>query len=116
MIFVDEQTMKIPKEIRDYLENLLKDAQMTPLDEEMHEEMIMQLYRRLDTFLNATIMNHLPPKHMDAFIKINEEKKSQAEIEQFLKENMPNAQDVFAQAFVDFRKTYLGDSKSKDSN
>lgn len=113
---MNENTMIIPTEIRGYLENLLNDAQMTPLDEEMHEEMIKQLYRRLDNFLTATIMNHLPPEHMDAFIKLNEEKKSQPEIEQFLKKNMPNAEDVFAKAFVDFRKTYLGETPAQTQN
>jgi hypothetical protein len=39
---------------------------------------------------------------------MNEQNKSQTEIQQFLQEKIPNVQDVFANAFADFRNLYLG--------
>lgn len=103
----NNQSVEIPQEIRSFLESLIQDAKMI-LDEGMKEEMIKELYARLDSFITTSIIDNLPPENLEEFIKINEEKKSQSEIEQFLKDKMPNAQDVFAKAFADFRALYLG--------
>lgn len=100
--------LEIPQEIRNFLDGLLKDAGMTTLDDQMREEMIKELYARLDNFITTAIIDTLPPEHLDEFIKLNEDKKPQVEIEQFLKDKMPNSQEVFSNAFSDFRSLYLG--------
>lgn len=105
---MDNQQLTIPAEVKNYLESLLQDAGMTTLDADMKEEMVKELYVRLDNYLTSTIINNLPPENMEEFIKMNEEKKSQAEIELYLKDKVPNAQDIFAQAFMEFRDLYLG--------
>lgn len=99
---------KIPDEVRAFLESLLQDAGMLTLDNEMREEMIKELYGRLDSFVTSTIIDNLPPEHLEAFIKLNEEKKAQSEVEQFLKDKLPNAPQIFANAFAEFRDLYLG--------
>lgn len=101
------QKLEIPQEIRNYLDGLLKDGGMTTLDDQMREEMIKELFARLDNFIASAIIEKLPPENLDEFIKLNEEKKPQEEIEQFLKDKMPNSQEVFANAFSDFRSLYL---------
>lgn len=100
--------IKIPDEIRSFLDGLLTDAKMTTLDDQMREEMIKELYARLDSFITSAIVENLPQEHFEAFIKLNNEKKSQAEIETFLKDKMSNSQEVFTKAFSDFRALYLG--------
>lgn len=100
--------LTIPAEIRSYLESLLQDAGMTSLDADMHEEMIKELYARLDSFITSTIIDNLQPEYLDEFVKMNEEKKPQSEIEVFLKDKMPDTQEVFAKAFMEFRDLYLG--------
>lgn len=102
------QTLQIPSEIRTFLEGLLTDAGMTALDAEMKEEMVKELFVRLDNYTTSVIVDNLPPEHLDAFIKLAEEKKPREEIESFLKVNMPNAAEVFAKALMDFRDLYLG--------
>ena len=103
-----QQKLEIPQEVRNFLDGLLTDANMTTLDDNMREEMIKELYARLDNFITTAIIDNLPPEYLDEFIKLNEEKKPQAEIEQFLKDKMPNPQEVFANAFSEFRSLYLG--------
>lgn len=98
---------QINPDVRSFLENLLKDAGMT-LDDQMREEMIKELYARLDNYITTAIIDNLPAENLEEFIKMNEEKKSKEELEQFLKNKMPNAQEVFAKAFADFRALYLG--------
>lgn len=82
---------------------------MTSLDESMHEEMLSELFARLDNYMTSVIVQNIPPEHMDAFIKMSEEKKPQTEIEAFLKEKVPNAQEILTKAFADFRDLYLKD-------
>lgn len=98
----------IPAEVRTFLEGLVNDAGMTTLDEGMREEMVKELYARLDNYMTSAIVDNLPAEYLDAFIKMNEEKKPREEVEEFLKEHMPNATEVFAKAFADFRALYLG--------
>lgn len=100
--------LQIPPEVRNFLEGLLQDAGMTTLDEGMREEMIKELYARLDNYITSAIVSKLPPEHAEAFISLNEEKKSQEEIQAFLQDKLPNAQEVFALAFSEFRDLYLG--------
>lgn len=104
------QAIEIPAEIRSFLEGLLQDSGMTSLDEQMREDMIQELYVRLDNFLTAQIVDNLPPEQLEPFIEMNEQQKSRQEIEDFLKTHLPNAQDVFAKAFVEFRNLYLGNA------
>jgi len=99
---------QIPQEVRSFLEGLLQDAGMTFTDNEMKEEMIKELYARLDNYIASVVVDYLPPEQFETFIKMNEEKKSKQEIENFLKEKLPDAQNVFAKAFADFRAMYLG--------
>jgi len=111
------QPLEIPPQIRTFLQSVLTDANMTTLDDDMKEEMIKELFISLDNHITAVIVDNLPKDHLEAFIKMNEEKKPQSEIEQFLKDNLPNAQEVMAKAFADFRNNYLADvTKAKNSN
>ncbi|EKD90831.1 MAG: hypothetical protein ACD_30C00081G0002 [uncultured bacterium] len=103
-----QQILQIPPDVRSFLEGLLTDAGMTSLDDEMREEMLKELYGRLDNHLSATIIDNLPPENLDEFIKLNEDGKTKEEIESYLKEKMPNAQEVLAKAFIEFRDLYLG--------
>ena len=99
--------LEIPSEVKTFLEGILTDSGMLMTDDAMKEEMIKELYARLDHFITTAIIDNLPPEHLETFIKLNEEKKPKAEIEQFLKDKMPNAQDVMARAFAQFRDLYL---------
>ena len=99
---------EIPSEIRSFLESLLKDANMLNIDEAMKEEMLKELYVRLDNHIITSIIDNLPPDQMETFIQMNEQKRSQSEIQQFLLDKIPNAQEIMALAFSDFRNLYLG--------
>jgi len=102
------QSLEITPQIRQYLDGILTDAGMKTLDEGSREEMIKELFVRLDSYITSVIVDKLPEEHLDAFIKLNEQKKSMKEIEEFLKEKMPDSQEVFVRAFADFRDLYLG--------
>ncbi len=98
----------IPDEVKTYIEGLLTDAGMTALDDTMKDEMVKELFVRVDNYLASVLVQQLPQENLEVFIKMNEENKSREEIESFLKEKIPNVQDVFTKAFADFRTMYLG--------
>lgn len=100
--------MTIPAEVRTYLEGLLTDANMLFKDDGVKEEMIKELFARLDQYLAGIIVENMPDEHLEAFMKMTDENKSKEESEAFIKEKMPNSQEVFASAFADFRALYLG--------
>lgn len=101
------QQLQIPAEVRSFLEGLLQDANMQSLDDAMREEMISELFARLDSYMTSVIIDNLPPEHLEEFTKMSEEKKSREEIEAFLKEKVPNVQEILTKAFMDFREMYL---------
>lgn len=99
--------LTIPQDIKIFLESILKDAGMMTLDDGAKEEMIKELFVRLDKHLTNTIVESLPDEHIDAFLKMQEENKSRQEIEQFIIDKIPNSQQVFINAFSSFRNEYL---------
>lgn len=101
------QTQEMPAQIRGFLEDLLTQSGITPIDEQMKEEMLKDLFQRLDKFLASKIVQNLTDADLEVFMKMNEEGKPQEDIDAFLKEHMPNAQEVFANAFGEFRDLYV---------
>lgn len=100
------ENIEIPAEIRNFLEGLIADSGRI-YEPEMQEEMIKELYVRLDSFVISVIIENMPPEHLDEFIKLNDENKPKNEIEAFVKQHMPNAEAVFSKAFVNFRELFL---------
>lgn len=106
----NQPTPEMPESVKTFLESLLVESGFTPIDDAMKQEMINQLYVKLDNFLSTAIIENMPPQYIDEFLKLNEEGKSKEEIENFIRERMPNAQEVFARTMVNFRDIYLGDA------
>ncbi len=99
--------LEIPKEIRAFLENLLDSAGITSVEPEMREQMIEELYVRLDKYIIAKVTENMPDEKLDEFAKLFENKADMSQIQEYLLKNLPNAQEVFAQAFVEFENIYL---------
>ncbi len=100
--------LQMSDEVRIYLEGLLEDAGLKPTDEMLKNELLKEIYVRLDHYLATVILDNMPPEFLDEFIKMNEEKKPKEEIEQFFKDKVPNYKEVLTKAFADFREMYLG--------
>lgn len=101
-------TAQIPDDVKAFLESLLMDAGMTALDEKGRDDMVAELYQRLDNFLASVIIEKMPPEHLESFIQLNEKGASQEDTEKFIRDNIPDAENMFADAFSEFRDLYLG--------
>lgn len=98
----------MPPEIRSFLEGMLQDANITTADEETKEEIIKELFARFDNYMTSSIVENLKEEDLDEFIKMGDEKKPKEEIEKFITDKIPNASEVFSQAMMTFRESYLG--------
>jgi hypothetical protein len=102
------QSIQIPSEVRTFISNLLEDAGITNLDDDLKEEMIHEVFMQLDKYITSVIVENMKTEDVEVFIKMNEDKKPQDEIQQYLNDKIPNAQEVMTKAFADFRDLYLG--------
>ncbi len=108
MYINNDNQLVIPNDIRAFLEGLLDDTNMSTLDSQVREEMIKELFARLDNYMTSSIVENLKEEDMEEFIKMGSEGKGKEEIEKFITDKIPNAQEVFSQAMIDFRDMYLG--------
>ncbi len=98
---------ELPADIRNFLDEVLRDANITSLDQKTHDDMIVELYLRLDDYMLGTITEKLPEENMEEFTKMAEAGKSREELQQYLQTYIPNATELFANAMIDFRNLYL---------
>ena len=98
-------------QIEKFLKELLRDAGQTDLGKELENQMIQELYGRLEDRLIATAMNHLTTAQQDELEKMGANKKNSAKAEAFFRQHIPNYDKVFAEALVDFRNLYIEGGK-----
>lgn len=103
-----EQPTDMPQDVRTFLESLLLDANISFTDATQKEEMVQELYARLDYFLTSRIIEAIPPEHLDAFTKLTESTTDRVAVETFLQEHIPDIASVMQNAFSEFRALYLG--------
>jgi len=90
-----------------YLKEILRDADLLSSSKALNEEIMQELFVRLDNYLSVVILNHLPSNKIEEYIRMIEEGQPKHEIERFLTTNIPNTTDVFKNAFIDFRNLFL---------
>jgi len=102
-----DQSIQIPADIKQFLESIIDESKIEVLDEHMRQGMVQELYAQLDNYLASIITDQLKGEDLDVFVRMNQERKSKEEIEAYIKEKVPNAQEIFTNAFADFKNLYL---------
>ena len=102
-------------EIKEFIKQILADAGQTNLPKEVEDQMIEDLNTRLEDRLILTAMEALEPHKQLELEKISTgtkdaEVRAQT-IEKFLTTNIPQYQNLFAQALLDFRNLYVSATK-----
>lgn len=94
--------------VKDFINKMLTDAGMDNISADVREQMSNDLRNRLEDRFFATILASLDNEEkITAFREITEGG-NQEKMNQFISENVPNADEVFAQAMLTFRNVYLG--------
>ena len=96
VIFLPDSITQIPADVRTFLEGLLEDAGLT-LTDELRENMILDLFSRLEKKMIADAIERMQPNDVDEFTKLLEANTPREQLEKYLVEHLPNAQQVFIQ-------------------
>lgn len=102
----EDVEIQIPDEASKFLNALLDETGLS-LTDDVREDMVKELYIKLDGLLTARIIDTLPDDKVDAFLDMQEKNSSPDEIQQFVQTNLPNASDLFTAVLTEFRDMYL---------
>ncbi len=95
------------EKLREFATNLVKQKNFQGLDGETFNNLVDDVYDRLEERVNAVIMANLPPEKLEDLDKLMESG-SKEELSDFCEKNVPNLQNVITEALVEFQKTYMG--------
>lgn len=105
----DWENVLIPPDIKIFLEGLLEEADLLILNDEMYDTILKSMYLQLDQHLLGRVLEALPEDRLEGFIALDATEKTSdpATVQDYLEKHLPDAKDVFAKAFADFRTMYL---------
>ncbi|MDR3642029.1 MAG: DUF5663 domain-containing protein [Candidatus Doudnabacteria bacterium] len=92
--------------LRTFVDNLVA-AKNFEVEPDVMEQIKADVYDRAEDIINATIMANIPPEKLEEFDKLLDGGNQQA-IEEFTNRQIPNLQELTAEALTNFRNTYLG--------
>jgi len=98
---------EIPSDIRQFLTLIIEDSRVTVLNENVKEYMISELYTQLNRYVESTLLSHLPEDKRGELKKVAN---NGSELQQFLNENLPNSEEIYKEAFLNFSKLFIPSS------
>ena len=102
---------QIPPEYDLYLDRLISDAHKGNLTDNLKEEIKRDLYGRLENFLLTSFIQAMPNDAADKFDELMNSTPDQADVQNFLRQNIENIDQVSAGALLEFKDVYLGATK-----
>lgn len=102
-------------EIKKFLQGLLVEANLGGLEPKLEEELLRDLYVRLEDRLVLTAASKLNPEKLEEFKAMTDKGVPAEEVEKFLRENVANIEQVFAESMNEFREVYLNAMKPQFS-
>jgi len=104
------QATTIDPNIRLFLDNLLDEKGIFFSSPETREQMIQDLYIRLEKFVLLTLAKELSPKDGDLLLQMIENQAPQSTIQAFLQLKIPNLQEELINLFLTFKSIYLSNN------
>lgn len=91
-----------------FLNRLLEEKHGANLDKKLSETMKIDLLGRLENHIMAYLIDAIPNDKASELQKLTEQNPDQAHFTLFFKENIPNMDEVVADALLKFKNVYLG--------
>jgi len=105
----------MPKKIANQLKNLdpfvdklVEEKGLDGLEKEVLDQIKVDLKDRIEDIINAKIVEKLPPEKLEEFEKLLDQNTSPQATQKYVKDNIPDLEEVLARVFLNFRQTYLG--------
>ena len=96
----------VPNGLYDFIDRLIEEKGFGPLETDVREQIRRDLASRLEDYINAAILQALPPEQLEGLEKLLD--KNPGKVREFCVEHIENLDEVMAEAFVNFRSVYLG--------
>lgn len=93
--------------LEQFVDNLLEEKAMVDLDAEVIAQIRKDLLDRVEDHINAAMLEALSPDKLEDFEKILSEG-SEADIQTYCSENIPDLDQLIATTLLRFRSIYLG--------
>ncbi len=106
-------TDSIPRIYELFLEKVIEDAHGPHVPEKLREQMIQDLYGRLQNHLMVSFMQELPDEHADAFAELSASNPGEEAIQDFFQQHIPRFDEVVGESLTEFRDVYAGSIKTK---
>lgn len=99
----------MPAEIKTFLEKIIEEKKFDNLSPQLQEAMAASLYPRLEAYVFTAIAKNLDEAAAAQLDQLTESGKnfSRPDIQNFLKQHVADAEEIIAQAMLEFRAVYL---------
>ena len=95
------------KNIEEFVDKLIEDKKFNEQDSDVIAQMKNDLLERVENRINAMIISKLDPEKLVEFEKVLESG-SEEEIQNFVKNNIPDIDERVAAELLTFKNIYLG--------
>ncbi|OGL70740.1 hypothetical protein A3C17_00810 [Candidatus Uhrbacteria bacterium RIFCSPHIGHO2_02_FULL_53_13] len=97
-----------PQTLEAFVDKLIDEKGLSSMADDVLKQMKEDLLSRVEDRVNAEMLETLPADRVESFeALLNEESSSGDDVAAFLKEYVPNFDEVLANALMGFRHTYL---------
>lgn len=95
------------KNIEEFVDRLIQDKGFNETDPDVIAQMRLDLIDRVENRINAMILSNIKPENIEGFKKILDEG-SEEQIQEFVKNDVPNIEEKVASELLTFKNIYLG--------
>lgn len=95
-----------------YIDNLIDQKGYPDLTPEVREELRNDIRVRLNDFIMARVIAAFSDEDVAAFEELLKQNKTQAELQQFAADHIPNFTDFLTDVLLEFQGVYLGSTSS----
>jgi hypothetical protein len=89
-----------------FIDRLLDEKGLTNLEPTVLQQLKIDLKKRIEDRINVSILNNLPQDKVKVFEELLD-KAADNEIQDYIKQNIPNLEQVLAGELMQFRRVYL---------
>lgn len=94
-------------DVKNFLLSLLEEGGTGEVPDEVKEQMVQDLYVRLDDRLKIGILDSMSDELRVELQGMIDEDKSDEEIQKFIIDNVKNLNDIYTKVFDEFKDLYL---------
>ncbi|MBP6879518.1 MAG: hypothetical protein KBF62_00330 [Candidatus Pacebacteria bacterium] len=93
--------------IKDFINKILEEKGVLSMDKEVVDQMRSDLTDRLETRINASVLENIPKDKLEEFEALLD-KDDDSEIQNFISKNVPDLDALIASTMISFRNIYFG--------